>query len=85
MQMSILILTHKRPDLFNRCILSALKNIPNNIEIIVNNDSNDITEIPHPQVQYFYENPEHLSDKYKFILDKAKGEFIYYLEDDDYG
>lgn len=82
--MSILILTHKRPDLFNRCILSALKNIPNNIEIIVNNDSNDITEIPHPQVQYFYENPEHLSDKYKFILDKAKGEFIYYLEDDDY-
>lgn len=84
MLMSILILTHNRPELFQRCLLSALKNIPDNVEIIVNNDSNDIEEIQHPQVQYFYENPEHLSDKYKYVLDKAKGEFIYYLEDDDY-
>ena len=84
MTLTILILTHKRPKLFQRCLESALKNIPNNVEIIVNNDSNDIEEIQHSQVQYFYENPECLSDKYKFILDKAKGEHIYYLEDDDY-
>ena len=84
MMLTILILTHKRPELFQRCLLSALKNIPVNVDIIVNNDSNDIEEIQHPQVQYFYENPEHLSDKYKFILEKAKGEFVYYLEDDDY-
>jgi glycosyltransferase involved in cell wall biosynthesis len=84
MRMSILILTHNRPKLFQRCLESALNNIPIDVEILVNNDSNDIEEIQHPQVQYFYENPEHLSDKYKFLLDKAKGEHIYYLEDDDY-
>lgn len=84
MTLTILILTHKRPNLFQRCLESALKNIPNNVEIIVNNDSNDIHEIKHPQVKYFYENPEHLSDKYKFVLDKAQGDYIYYLEDDDY-
>lgn len=84
MRMSILILTHNRPELFKRCIKSALHNIPEDVEILVNNDTKDITEFIHPQVQYFYENPEHLSDKYKFLLDKAKGEHIYYLEDDDY-
>lgn len=84
MLMSILILTHKRPELFHRCLLSALKDIPANIEILVNNDSRDIIEIPHSQVKYFYENPEHLSDKYKLLLDKSTGEYIYYLEDDDY-
>lgn len=42
MKLSILILTHKRPELFQRCLESALHMLPENVEIIVNNDSNDI-------------------------------------------
>lgn len=84
MKLSILIPTHKRPGLFNRCILSALKNIPDGVEIIVNNDSHDIYEVQHPQVKYFYNEFEHLTGVYESLLNSASGEFIYYLEDDDY-
>ena len=45
-KLSILILTHNRPLLFERCINSVLRNLPNyEIEILVNNDTNDIKEI----------------------------------------
>jgi len=82
---SILILTHNRPKLFRRCLESLLnqKNLPENIEILVNNDSNDILEITHPKVTYFYKKLE-LGKIYKFLFSKAIGEFIYFLEDDDY-
>lgn len=84
MRLSILILTHNRPTLFQRCIQSVLKDIPNDVEVIVNNDSCDIVEIPHPSVSYYYNKYEHLSDIYKFLLQQASGEYVYYLEDDDY-
>ena len=46
MKLSILILTHNRPKLFKRCIKSVIKNLPDfDIEILVNNDSNDIEEV----------------------------------------
>jgi glycosyltransferase involved in cell wall biosynthesis len=55
MKLSILILTHNRPILFKRCINSVLNNLPNfDIEILVNNDSKDITEIYHDNVNIFY-------------------------------
>lgn len=84
MKLSILILTHNRPFLFDRCIKSALHNITSDIEIIVNNDSCDITEIQHPNVTYYYNKFENLSQIYQFLLSKATGEYVYYLEDDDY-
>ena len=84
MKLSILILTHKRPELFDRCLKSALNNIPVDVEIIVNNDSRDITEIKHNQITYHYNNAENLSDIYEFLVKSAKGEYVYYLEDDDY-
>jgi len=80
--LSILILTHNRPKLFKRCINSVLLNKPDNVEIIVNNDSNDITEIP--GATYYYKKYEDISKIYKFLYIKANGKYIYYLEDDDY-
>ena len=46
MMLSILILTHNRPQLFKRALTSVLNNLPDyEIEILVNNDSQDIEEI----------------------------------------
>lgn len=83
MKISILIPTHNRPLLFQRCLLSVL-NQTSDVEIIVNNDSNDITEIVHPSVKYYYNKFDNLSQVYQFLLGKATGEYVYYLEDDDY-
>ena len=84
MKLSILILTHNRPKLFKRCLESVLAYIPEGVEVIVNNDSNDIEEIPHPQVTYHYYKFDSLCEIYQHLLMEAKGEYVYYLEDDDY-
>lgn len=87
MKLSILILTHNRPNLFKRCIKSVLDNLPDfDIEIHINNDSNDITEIYHDKVKIFYYYKKHkkLTDTYKFLFDSSNGDFVFYLEDDDY-
>ena len=54
------------------------------VEVIVNNDSNDITEIAHPQVTYYYNKFDSLCEVYQSLLYKATGEYVYFLEDDDY-
>jgi len=84
MRLSILILTHKRPVLFKRCLESVLAQITPGVEILVNNDSFDIEEIKHPQVKYFYYRPASLCEIYEFLLRMARGNYVYYLEDDDY-
>ena len=84
MKLSILIPTHNRPKLFTRCLESVLQQITPDVEIIVNNDSQDISEINHPQVKYFYNKFDSLCDVYKFLLRQAQGVYVYYLEDDDY-
>jgi len=81
-KISILILTHKRPELFKRCINSVLKNKPDDVEILVNNDSNDIEEIP--GATYYYKQDNNLSNIYNFLMKTAQGEYLYFLEDDDY-
>jgi glycosyltransferase involved in cell wall biosynthesis len=50
----------------------------------VYNDTNDIEEIVHPRVQYFYGARDSLCEIYKFLLAMAQGDYVYYLEDDDY-
>ena len=46
MKLSVLIPTHNRPKLFTRCLTSVLDTLDGlEFEVIVNNDSNDITEI----------------------------------------
>jgi|APSaa5957512493_1039668.scaffolds.fasta_scaffold24157_2 glycosyltransferase involved in cell wall biosynthesis len=87
MKLSILILTHNRPGLFIRAINSVLSILPEyDIEILVNNDTKDIEEVYHNNVciKYYYEQKQDLSDIYKLLYDNATGEFIYFLEDDDY-
>ncbi len=87
MKLSILILTHNRPHLFKRCINSVLKNLPNyDIEILVNNDSKDIKEIYDKNIKilYYYKKRKKLTDIYKFLYEQSTGEYIFYLEDDDY-
>jgi glycosyltransferase involved in cell wall biosynthesis len=84
MKLSILIPTHNRPELFKRCLQSVLDQITSDVEVIVNNDSNDIAEINHPQVTYYYNKFNSLCEVYKFLLEQSNGEYVYYLEDDDY-
>ena len=82
MKLSVLILAHNRPALFERCLQSVLLNKPSWAEILINNDTSDITEIP--GATYYYERNYDISKIYKYLFDAAIGEFIYYLEDDDY-
>ena len=87
MKISILILTHNRPLLFKRCINSILDNLPEyDIEILVNNDSKDIIEIYNEKINisYYYKKHKKLTDTYKFLYNNSKGEYIFFLEDDDY-
>lgn len=97
-KLSILIPTHNRPVLFQRALRSALKNKPNSVEIICNNDSFDMYTRQdgedgtyHEQlggkecnITYHYNKFGNLSGVYKFLLFEAKGEYVYFLEDDDY-
>lgn len=87
-KLSICILTHNRPKLFKRCIESILSNnlTEYEIEILVNNDSADIQEIydDNINVNYYYEKTYDISKLYYFLYKKSKGEYIFFLEDDDY-
>lgn len=86
MKLSILIPTHKRPTLFKRCLKSVrLLLQDNDVEVIVNNDSNDVVpEDYHPNITYYFNKFDNLSKVYEFLLSKATGEYVYFLEDDDY-
>jgi glycosyltransferase involved in cell wall biosynthesis len=84
MNLSILIPTHNRPHLFARCLNSVLDQITPNVEVVVSNDSRDVIEIEHPQVKYYYNEFDSLCEIYQFLLQQAIGEYVYYLEDDDY-
>lgn len=88
MKISVLIPTHNRPALFLRCIESvfrAYSRYPVDLEIIVNNDSNDIEEVTHPliPVTYLYHKSDNISEIYRVLFTSAKNEYVYFLEDDD--
>lgn len=87
MKLSICILSHNRPELFTRAIESVLTATRDfEIEILVNNDTKDITEKLSDDINivYTYLVSEDLSEIYKHLYTSARGEYIYYLEDDDY-
>lgn len=88
MKISVLIPTHNRPQLFQRCIQSvfaAHNHYPVDLEILVNNDSNDIEEVYMEgiSVNYSYLQTDNLGTIYKLLYDSASKEYVYYLEDDD--
>lgn len=84
MKLSILIPTHNRPALFERCVQSVLPMLNGEVEVLVNNDSCDIDVIEHPNITYTFNHYEHLSMVYESLLNRSVGEFVYFLEDDDY-
>lgn len=85
MKLSILIPTHNRPQLFWRCLDSVRPMLNGEVEVIVNNDSNDIVPKDyHPNITYYFNKFDNLSQVYEYLLSKATGEYVYFLEDDDY-
>ena len=92
MKISVLILTHNRPELFQRCLKSLIHAYNKvdtytkgvlDLEIIVNNDSRDIEEVYTDHIKYQYVQSDNLSDIYRSLFERASGEYIYFLEDDD--
>lgn len=92
MKISILILSHNRPQLFKRCldsVVHAFNRVDTytkgilDMEIIVNNDSRDIEELYTNHIKYQYLQSDNLSDIYKSLFNRASKEYIYFLEDDD--
>ncbi len=81
-KLSILILTHNRPKLFNRALQSVLLNKPYDVEILVNDDSDTICDSS--DYILFKHKSSNLSDIYNMLFNAASGEYIYFLEDDDY-
>ena len=87
MKLSICILTHNRPELFSRAIDSVLRSTCDyEYDILVNNDTRDIIEIHNDDtcISYSYIRSSDLSNIYKYLYDTSTGEFVYFLEDDDY-
>lgn len=85
MKLSVLMPTHNRPKLFNRALSSVLRATDNfETEIIVNNDTNDIDRLSHDNISYHTHTSVDLSDIYKHLYDLATGEYILFVEDDDY-
>ena len=81
--LTILILTHNRPQLFYR-LFNIIKQYE--CEIIVNNDSNDVLTLPngnYKNIRLFHNKFSNLSDIYKFLILKVNTSWFYILEDDD--
>jgi succinoglycan biosynthesis protein ExoM len=86
---SIIICTYKRPVLLKKCIESVINQITNyKYEIIVcDNDSNEtargITE-NYSQIQYYVQPLKGLSNARNMAVSKASGEFIIFIDDDEF-
>lgn len=84
--LTILILTHNRPNLFYRLFEHLNKILKNECQIVVNNDSNDVC-IPrygnYKNVRLFYNKFDNLTNIYEFLIKCVDTEWFYILEDDD--
>lgn len=89
MGLTICILTHNRRSLFTRCIESVVSAIGNTpwgaeVEVLVNNDTLDITEKVHPYITYHYKQFKYLNNVYEYLFNKSTKSHVMFLEDDDY-
>lgn len=89
-KISIIIPTHNRESMCKRAIASVISQTYFNFEVIVSNDSEvDYDTLgsfifEHPKVTYYKKDPEGYDKNYMFLADKATGDYLYCLEDDDY-
>lgn len=88
---SIIIPTYNRVNLLKRAVHSVLTQTYRNFELIIIDDHSQdstrdyIRNLNHPKILY-YRNPENKGSQYSrnLGLQFAKGEFIAYLDDDDF-
>jgi len=89
-KISVVIPTHNREKMCKRAIASVVGQTFLDYEIIVSNDSeNDYDTknsyiFEHPRVTYYKKDPEGYDKNYMFLAEKATGDYLYCLEDDDY-
>lgn len=87
MKLSVLIPTHNRPKMFKRALSSILSVMGKyNVEIIVRCDDNSVTkkDISVGHNIHLYHAKKDINGMYKELYEKSTGDYIYYLEDDDY-
>ena len=79
--------THNRPELFKRALGSVLTVLDGyNIEIIIRCDDNSITKEDIPVLDFvpLYHTTKDINGMYQELYEKSTGDYIYYLEDDDF-
>ena len=76
----VLIPTHNRPRLFQRCLRSVLGIAPSGVKVIVNNDTHDVESAG---CEMHYNRFNSLTEIYAFLAGQSEAEYIYFLEDDD--
>lgn len=87
---SIIITAYNAEKTIERCINSILENEYNDYEIIVINDgSSDKTEkvielFASDKIKYFSKKNTGVADSRNFGIEKAKGEYITFVDSDDY-
>ena len=87
---SIIITAYNAEKTIERCINSILENEYNDFEIIVINDgSSDKTEkvielFASDKIKYFSKKNTGVADSRNFGIEKAKGEYITFVDSDDY-
>lgn len=81
--LSILVLTHNRPEMLKQAMESINGGaIPNSYVVLLNNG--DAIELdPSWNVDYHHIPGLGLTESYKYLIDQAKGEYSIFLEDDD--
>lgn len=82
-KLSILILTHNRPEMFHEALATVNDGFIKDLEVVVLNNGNDFNLKKKSKIKYHHKPGLGLTDSYKYLIDQAKGEYAVFLEDDD--
>lgn len=87
---SIIIPTFNRADIIHKPIKSIIEQSYSNWELIIVDDGSTddtkevVSSFSAPRIKYFYKKNEERSIARNYGIDKATGEYISFLDDDDY-
>lgn len=82
-KLSILILTHNRPKLLEKAVESVARGDIRDVEVVILNTGEPFNPPDKWKVDYYYNPRLELTESYEFLIQKAKGEYSVFLEDDD--